>query len=73
MRNSTRLTLAFTATAALLGALALPASAADTPLTATVPTGTLTITAPTASVGLGSVSPGTTGTATAPGECDRNR
>lgn len=62
MRNSARLTLAFTATAALLGALALPASAAtsDTPLTATVPTGTLTITAPTASVGLGSVTPGTT-------------
>lgn len=66
MRNSARLTLSLTAAAALLGALALPASAAtaDTPVTASIPTGTLSITAPTASVGLGSVPPGTTSSPT---------
>jgi hypothetical protein len=57
MRSITRVSLVIAASAALVGSLALPASAADTVATVTVPAGLLTISAP-ASANLGTVAPG---------------
>ncbi|ABK03160.1 conserved hypothetical protein [Arthrobacter sp. FB24] len=57
MRSITRVSLVIAASAALVGSLALPASAADTVATVTVPAGQLTISAP-ASADLGTVAPG---------------
>jgi hypothetical protein len=57
MRSITRVSLVIAASAALVGSLALPASAADTVATVTVPVGLLTISAP-ASANLGTVAPG---------------
>jgi len=57
MRSITRVSLVIAASAALVGSLALPASAADTDATVEVTAGALTISAP-GSADLGTVAPG---------------
>lgn len=57
MRSISRVSLVIAASAALVGSLALPASAADTTATVEVPAGLLTISAP-ANADLGTVAPG---------------
>lgn len=60
MRNLSRVSLVFAASAALIGSVALPATAATTSgtdVTVTVPTGNLSISAP-GTAALGSIAPG---------------
>lgn len=57
MRSITRVSLVIAASAALVGSLALPASAADTTATVEVSAGALTISAP-GTADLGAVAPG---------------
>lgn len=67
MRNLTRASLALIGSTALAASVALPASAADTTMTVTVPSGTITISSVSDSVSLNSVSPGSTATVTLTG------
>lgn len=60
MRSITRISFVFVGSAALIGSMALPASAADTTTTAEVPVGTLSVSAAPASAALGAIVPGTT-------------
>jgi hypothetical protein len=61
MRSLTRISLALAGSAALVGSMALPASAVDTTATVTVSGGVLTMTAPT-TLAFGSIAPGGTAT-----------
>lgn len=58
MRNLSRVSLVVAVSAALAGSVALPATAADTGVTVTVPNGGISITAPVAAA-FGSMVPGT--------------
>ncbi|WP_159620647.1 hypothetical protein [Arthrobacter zhaoguopingii] len=66
MRTISRISLSVTASAVLVGSLALPASAADTTATVQVTAGGLGISAP-AGAGLSSLAPGGTASATVAG------
>ena len=67
MRNITRVSLVLAGSAALVGSMALPASAADTTTTVTVPSGTIAIAAPASASFASPVTPGTTATVSLPG------
>jgi hypothetical protein len=66
MRSITRVSLVIAASAALVGSLALPASAADTAATVEVPVGSLAISAPVGA-DLGEITPGLSASATLTG------
>lgn len=67
MRKLTRASLALIGSTVLAASVAVPASAADTTTTVTVPSGTITINSPPATVALNSVLPGSTVTVTLTG------